>query len=104
MMDDYEPVASFGEEAAEAYDEASTRGDEEETVDFLEQLAIDGPVLELAIGTGRVALPLAERGLRVVGLSSVYLGLSSVYLTWKGSVSESWASLRPPLRTSTRTS
>jgi hypothetical protein len=97
MMDDYEPVASFGEEAAEAYDEASTRGDEEETVDFLEQLAIDGPVLELAIGTGRVALPLAERGLRVVGLSSVYL-------TWKGSVSESWASLRPPLRTSTRTS
>jgi ubiquinone/menaquinone biosynthesis C-methylase UbiE len=34
-------------------------------VEFLASLADDGPVLELAIGTGRVALPLAARGLVV---------------------------------------
>ncbi len=31
------------------------------TVDLLEELAGDGPVLEFAIGTGRVAIPLSER-------------------------------------------
>lgn len=38
------------------------------TVDRLEALADGGRVLELAIGTGRVALPLAERGLEVHGI------------------------------------
>ena len=37
-------------------------------VDFLAALAGDGGALELAIGTGRVALPLAERGVRVAGI------------------------------------
>ncbi|MBM6399600.1 class I SAM-dependent DNA methyltransferase [Phycicoccus sonneratiae] len=37
-------------------------------VDTLADLAGDGPVLELAIGTGRVAVPLAERGLEVHGI------------------------------------
>ncbi len=37
-------------------------------VDFLAELAGDGPVLELGIGTGRVALPLSRRGLRVCGI------------------------------------
>jgi SAM-dependent methyltransferase len=37
-------------------------------VDFLAGLAQGGPVLELAIGTGRVALPLAARGLVVEGV------------------------------------
>lgn len=37
-------------------------------VDFLARLADGGPVLELAIGTGRVALPLAARGLAVEGV------------------------------------
>ncbi|TML53900.1 MAG: class I SAM-dependent methyltransferase [Actinobacteria bacterium] len=36
-------------------------------VDFLEPLA-GGGALELAIGTGRVAVPLAERGVRVAGI------------------------------------
>jgi SAM-dependent methyltransferase len=40
----------------------------EPTVDRLVQLAGDGRVLELAIGTGRVAIPLAERGVPVVGI------------------------------------
>jgi len=37
-------------------------------VDRLAELAGHGPCLELAIGTGRVAIPLAERGLRVSGI------------------------------------
>ena len=37
-------------------------------VDMLEQLAAGGRVLEFAVGTGRVAIPLAERGLQVSGI------------------------------------
>jgi SAM-dependent methyltransferase len=67
-MKNYEPILSFGEETAEIYDDLSQRGDEPATVAFLEQLAGGGPALELAIGTGRIALPLAARGLRVDGI------------------------------------
>lgn len=63
-MKDFDPFASFGPDVAERYDE-ELRGDEPETVDFL---AGDGPVLEFAVGTGRIALPLATRGLRVDGI------------------------------------
>jgi SAM-dependent methyltransferase len=38
------------------------------TVDVLAELAGDGAALELAIGTGRVALPLAARGVPVTGI------------------------------------
>lgn len=38
------------------------------TVELLAELARGGPVLEFAVGTGRVALPLAARGLRVSGI------------------------------------
>ncbi len=38
------------------------------TVDLLAALAGDGAALELAIGTGRVAIPLAERGVPVTGI------------------------------------
>jgi 2-polyprenyl-3-methyl-5-hydroxy-6-metoxy-1,4-benzoquinol methylase len=40
------------------------------TVDRLAELAGDGPVLELGIGTGRVALPLARRGVAVHGVDA----------------------------------
>lgn len=60
-------MTSFGEDTAEIYDDTA-RGDESETVEFLEKLAGGGPALELAIGTGRVALPLAARGVRVDGI------------------------------------
>ncbi|GAC1522154.1 MAG: class I SAM-dependent methyltransferase [Chloroflexota bacterium] len=66
-MENYEPMLSFGEDTAAIYDDDS-RGDEEATVDLLEQLAGGGPALELAIGTGRIALPLAARGIRVDGI------------------------------------
>src|SRR5947209_6382342 len=66
-MDRYEPMLSFGEDTAEIYDEVP-RGDEEDAVAFLAELAGGGPALELAIGTGRIALPLAARGIRVDGI------------------------------------
>jgi len=37
-------------------------------VDFLAELAGDGAALELGIGTGRIALPLSARGVRVAGI------------------------------------
>lgn len=37
-------------------------------VEFLHSLAAGGPILEFAIGTGRVGLPLAERGMAVTGV------------------------------------
>lgn len=40
----------------------------EPTVDHLERLAGGGPVLEFAIGTGRVGIPLTERGVPVTGI------------------------------------
>ena len=56
------------------YDEARKfygdclRGDETAAVAFLGQLAGPGPALELGIGSGRIALPLAARGIRVEGI------------------------------------
>jgi hypothetical protein len=67
-MEGYEPVMSFGPETAAVYDEEEVRGDEAETVAFLAGLAGEGPALELAIGTGRIGLPLAATGVRVDGI------------------------------------
>ena len=70
-MKNYDPMLSFDEEAANAYDsdtDVSQRADTTATVALLEELAHGGPALELAIGTGRVALPLAARGVRVDGI------------------------------------
>lgn len=66
-MKNYEPKISFGKEVAETYDD-TLRGDEASAVALLEQLAGGGPALELAIGTGRIALPLAATGIRVDGV------------------------------------
>jgi SAM-dependent methyltransferase len=67
-MQGYDPMICYGEDTAEIYDEVSRRGDEVAAVAFLEQLAGDGPALELAIGSGRIGLPLAARGIRVDGV------------------------------------
>lgn len=66
-MKDFDPWTAFTGKVAETYDRG-VRGDEDETVEFLAQLAGDGPALELAIGTGRIALALAARGTRVDGI------------------------------------
>jgi SAM-dependent methyltransferase len=59
-------------EAAEQYDTPGTGMFADDvlgpTVDRLADLAGDGRALELAIGTGRVAVPLAERGVPVTGI------------------------------------
>ena len=62
----------FGPEVAARYDESSASMFAPEVlgpaVDRLEELAAGGPALELAIGTGRVALALAARGVPVTGI------------------------------------
>jgi SAM-dependent methyltransferase len=67
MPEDY-----FGEDVAARYDEGSADMFDQmvlgPTVDFLAELAGEGAALELGIGTGRVALPLSERGVPVHGI------------------------------------
>jgi SAM-dependent methyltransferase len=62
----------FGESVAATYDDASdpmfSPAVVDPVVDLLAQLAGDGRALELGIGTGRIALPLAARGVPVHGL------------------------------------
>ena len=67
-MDGYEPAMSFDAAEAARYDALHVRGDEAATVSFLEGLARGGRALELAIGTGRIALPLSARGVEVAGI------------------------------------
>jgi SAM-dependent methyltransferase len=66
------PDGYFGEDVAERYDDGSWEMFSPEvlepTVDLLAELARGGRALELGIGTGRVALPLAERGVEVRGI------------------------------------
>ncbi len=57
----------FAGGVAERYDSSTAGMPAEPVVDFLEPLA-GGGGLELAIGTGRIAVPLAERGVRVAGI------------------------------------
>ncbi|MFI0469616.1 class I SAM-dependent DNA methyltransferase [Saccharopolyspora sp. 5N102] len=59
--------AAYGENYAEFFDFVYGSRAPEEMVDALAQLAGDGPVLELGVGTGRVAIPLTDRGLEVTG-------------------------------------
>jgi SAM-dependent methyltransferase len=69
MPEDY-----FGEEVAAKYDKSSEHDPMfspeaiDPVVDVLVALAGDGRALELGIGTGRIALPLAKRGIPVHGI------------------------------------
>jgi SAM-dependent methyltransferase len=63
-------ISTYGDSIADVYDEWHAGLDPAETVALLAELAGAGPVLELAIGTGRIALPLAERGLDVHGIDA----------------------------------
>jgi SAM-dependent methyltransferase len=69
-MDDYEP-STYGDSIAEVYDDLYEElFIVDDAADALAELAGDGPALELAIGTGRVALPLAQRGIEVHGIDA----------------------------------
>ena len=68
-MKDYD-LSSYGESIADVYDEWMRPIGPAAAVAALAQLAGEGPVLELGVGTGRLALPLAERGLEVHGIDA----------------------------------
>ena len=57
-------AAGYDADAADMFDP----GVVEPTVSFLAELAGSGDALEFAIGTGRIALPLSRRGVRVRGI------------------------------------
>ena len=69
-MTGYDP-ASYGDRMAGVYDEwLGIPEDADDEVSFLVELAGTGPALELGIGTGRVALPLARAGVEVHGIDA----------------------------------
>jgi SAM-dependent methyltransferase len=70
-MEAYE-ASTYGDRIADVYDSLHPGEvlDTASTVEFLAARAGSGPVLELAIGTGRVALPLVERGIEVHGIDA----------------------------------
>lgn len=88
-MDGFDPKTSFGAAVAADYDEIP-RGDEAETVDLMAELAGGRTALEFAIGTGRIAVPLSERGVEVTGIElspemlAVLKGRSSTITTFQG--------------------
>ncbi len=58
---------TFGTLNADDYDAKNDPGTTDEAVDLIAGLAGSGRVLELAVGTGRIALPLAARGVEIEG-------------------------------------
>jgi SAM-dependent methyltransferase len=66
-METFDPASSFGPDVAAHYDD-HPRGDEEAAATFLSQLAQGRRALEFAIGTGRIALALAAKGIHVDGI------------------------------------
>ena len=68
-MKEYGPT-TFGDLNADEYDALHDPGTTEESVELIAELAGDGAILELAIGTGRMALPLAQRGLNISGFDA----------------------------------
>lgn len=61
--------STYGEKVSSFYDELHPGAlVTEECVSALAKLAGPGPVLELGVGTGRLAIPLAERGLEIDGV------------------------------------
>jgi SAM-dependent methyltransferase len=67
-MEDYD-ARTYGDRIARVYDELySELFDDDAAVERLAELVGDGRALELAIGTGRIALPLRQRGIDVTGI------------------------------------
>ncbi len=69
-MEGYRPD-SYGKGFADVYDDwYQGVSDVSTTVEAIAELAAGGPVLELGVGTGRLAVPLADRGLAVTGIDA----------------------------------
>jgi len=67
-VDQWEGYAAYGDHVAYVYDDVY--GPDTTAVSCLAELAGRGPVLELGVGTGRLALPLAACGLEVHGIDA----------------------------------
>ena len=67
-MNEYDDT-TYGDRIAKVYDELYSEFDPE-SIELLAELAGDGPALELGIGTGRIALPLLEKGIAVQGIDA----------------------------------
>lgn len=68
-MTEYD-ITTYGDRMADAYDTWYGIPDPTKAVELLAELAEGGRALELAVGTGRIALPLRERGIEVVGIDA----------------------------------
>ena len=71
-MESYD-ASTYGDRIADVYDrwyDGAAFLDRDSAVETLADLAVDGPALELAVGTGRIALPLRERGVEVHGIDA----------------------------------
>ena len=68
-MNDY-TSSTYGDRIASVYDGFYGPTDVDERVDVLEEFAASGRALELGVGTGIYALPLAARGVEVHGIDS----------------------------------
>lgn len=66
-VEEYGPE-TYGDYIAEVYDTWYSELEKDAVVQRIAGLAGSGPVLELGIGTGRIALPLVERGVEVHGI------------------------------------
>ncbi len=62
---------TYGNSFADVYDQWYGQiTDAEATADFVSRRCLGGPILELGVGTGRLAIPLVERGHQVIGLDA----------------------------------
>ncbi len=69
-MDGYQPE-TYGDRIADVYDAMTAAlPDPADCVDRLAELAGPEPALELGVGTGRIALPLAAKGVEVHGIDA----------------------------------
>jgi hypothetical protein len=68
-VEDYD-APTYGDRIADVYDDWYANLDPGPAAAFLAELAGDGRALELAIGTGRIALPLTTRGVEVDGIDA----------------------------------
>lgn len=68
-MEDFRPE-TYGERVADVYDQWYKPVETADEVALLAELAAGGRALELGVGTGRVAIPLAQHGVEVVGLDA----------------------------------
>lgn len=73
---------AYGEAFAEVYDEwYADVTDAEATAEFVAARAAGGPVIELGVGTGRLAAPLVHRGVPVIGVDA-----SASMLAWSATL------------------